>query len=235
MKFIISPAKTMKYKQIDVASTTPVFLNQAKQINSVLKLKSTDELKKIFKTSDKLTLLIKKDIDSFLKVNFPVISLLDGLQYKNIDYQTFSINEKDYFNKNVLILSGLYGILRPTDNISPYRLDFKDNLGDFKTFDLYKEQVDKTFFRDLIYINLSSKEYSEIIKKSVNLIDIVFAENIDGKLKMKSTFAKIARGRFLRFVTSKKVSSLEELKEFDEGYIYSTKYSTDNKVVFLKK
>lgn len=235
MKFLISPAKTMKTSnEKDLFKTTPVYLKTATKINKVLKTKSLDELSNIFKSSQKLTIKIKEDIDNFLKNENIVINLLDGLQYKNINYSLFSLAEKAYFNTHVYVMSGLYGILKPTDLISPYRLDFKDNLGEFRSYDLYKNVILENFSDTEIYINLLSSEYSHILENKVSMINIVFCEIINGKIRVKSTFAKIARGQFLQYVTKKNIENIEDLKKFNVGFLYSEQYSNETTFVFIK-
>lgn len=50
------------------------------------------------------------------------IKRYDGVMYKSIDYDNFEDSSKKYFNDNFLILSGMYGLLKPMDKIWNYKL-----------------------------------------------------------------------------------------------------------------
>ena len=52
----------------------------------------------------------------------PAISRYSGVMYNAIDYLWMSESWKKYFSDNFLILSGMYGILRPEDRIGNYKL-----------------------------------------------------------------------------------------------------------------
>lgn len=236
MKFLISPAKSMKkVKDFYVSGTEPIFMNRAISINNDLKSLELSKLKQMFKTSDKLTKQIRNDIIEFNRLNYPTIYLFNGLQYKYLNYESLDKSSKSYLDNNLFILSGLYGVLKPTDMISPYRLDFKDNVNSYKTFDLYQQDLVDFFDTKEIYINLMSKEYSNIIDVKIPMIDIVFAELINDKIVVKSTVAKMARGSFLKYMSEIKADTIDDIKKFDEGFLYNENYSTTNKLIFFKQ
>lgn len=45
-----------------------------------------------------------------------------GVMFKAIDYVSLNAQQQSYFDKSVLILSGMYGLLKPTDQIANYKL-----------------------------------------------------------------------------------------------------------------
>ena len=88
-------------------------------------------------------------------------------------------------------------------------------------------------------VNLASKEYSKCVTKylpkDIPCVTCVFGELIDGKLKEKGTYAKMARGSMVRFMAEKKIEQLEELKNFDEqGYHFAAEWSDEENYVFLR-
>lgn len=50
------------------------------------------------------------------------IKRYDWVMYKSIDYYNLNATSKEYFNDNFLILSGMYGLLKPMDKIWNYKL-----------------------------------------------------------------------------------------------------------------
>ena len=53
----------------------------------------------------------------------------DGPAYRGLDAKTFSQEEWAFGAGCIRLLSGLYGVLRPTDLIQPYRLEMGSRFG----------------------------------------------------------------------------------------------------------
>ena len=154
----------------------------------------------------------------------------------------FSEAELEYIRDHLVILSGLYGMLRAFDGVSPYRLEMQaKNIGNIKTlYDFWGEEIYKALCQnDEVIINLASKEYSRTITPFCDkskLIDCTFAEMTDGKLREKATLCKMARGSMVRFMAENNVLSPEGMKDFNSlGFAYSEEHSKDNSYVFVKQ
>ncbi|USN58237.1 MAG: peroxide stress protein YaaA [Candidatus Peribacteria bacterium] len=50
------------------------------------------------------------------------IERYSGVMYDAIDYRGMSVSAQKFFSEHFLILSGMYGILRPDDMIGNYKL-----------------------------------------------------------------------------------------------------------------
>ena len=86
-------------------------------------------------------------------------------------------------------------------------------------------------------INLSSKEYSKCIEDyledDVRYINIHFVEKKKDKYVIKATYAKMARGEMLRFMTTNKIEDVEDIKKFNSlNYVYLASLSDDNNFYF---
>ena len=137
--------------------------------------------------------------------------------------------------RNMNILSGLYGVLKPFDGIIRYRLEMQS----FDLYDFWKDKIYKEVKDDVI-INLASKEYSKCIEKYLNesdrYITITFCELLNGKLVTKGTYAKMARGEMVRFMAENDIENPDDIKKFDRlGYIFRSDLSSDSKYVFERK
>lgn len=243
MKIIISPAKTMN---IDTDSpfdvTLPIFLDKTSEILSKLQEKSLKELTSIWKCNDKLANLNFERLKDFdLKSSLtPAILSYEGLQYKAMSPNVFTYEMLDYITENLRILSGFYGILKPFDGVSPYRLEMQADLSVNQSKNLYDFWADNLYNNlDDEILNLASKEYYKCIEKYLKPTDkfvtCIFGELKDGKVVQKATFAKMARGEMVRFMAEKNATSIEHAKEFNSlGFSFDKTRSTESEFVFIK-
>ena len=58
----------------------------------------------------------------------PALFAYDGIQYKYMAPGLFTQEQLDYVKEHLRILSGFYGVLRPFDGVSPYRLEMQAKL-----------------------------------------------------------------------------------------------------------
>lgn len=247
MKIIISPTKQMVAETDSfLAESKPLYIKEASQILNSLQALSYGEAKQLWKCNDKLATenferLKNMQLDKQLS---PAVMSYKGLQFQYMVPDLFTESELSYVKENLRILSGFYGILRPFDGISPYRLEMKATLPIQSHNNLYQFWGQKIYdalaFDEGPVINLASKEYTKALtpylKTSDQLIDIVFAHLIDGKLKIKATPAKMARGQMVRFAAEHQAVQIDDLKHFEHPhYIFSKEHSTDHQFVFLNQ
>ena len=148
----------------------------------------------------------------------------------------------DYVQEHLRILSGFYGILRPLDGVTPYRLEMQAKLRVGECKDLYAywgDSLAKALFAETdCIVNLASKEYSICISKylpeNIHFITCVFGEEKNGKVIEKGTMCKMARGEMVRFMSEKQIEDPEQIKTFDRlNYHYDPVRSNDNLFVFI--
>ena len=150
-----------------------------------------------------------------------------------------------YVEELLRILSGFYGVLRPFDGVVPYRLEMQARLPVNGKEDLYAFWGDRLYRNlmegneDGIILNLASKEYSCAVEPyaehSCLFITVVFAEEVEGKLKQKGTHAKMARGEMVRFLAENGVREPEEIKRFDAmEYRFREALSDTQRFVFVR-
>ena len=246
MKIIISPAKKMRVdNDTFVPLSKPAFLEKTIKIKDVLSKMELPALQKLWECNDEITELNFKRLQGMnLERNLiPAAFAYDGLQYQHIAPNVLDEEALDYLQKNLRILSGFYGILRAFDGVVPYRLEMQARLA----CDGYKNLY--TFWNSLLYdelikddrevLNLASKEYSKAVepyvKDEVSFVSCVFGTYVKGKLKVKATEAKMARGEMVRFLAENEVDTLDGGKEFSGlGYSFSEELSTEKEYVFIK-
>jgi UPF0246 protein EUBREC_1226 len=246
VRIIISPAKKMSVDEDSLQySSLPVFLEDSTKIMRFIQSLTYEQAKKLWKANDNIT---KQNIERFADMSLtkmltPAIFSYEGIQYQHISPSSLEDNMIEYIQKNLRILSGFYGVLKPMDGVSPYRLEMQaktdiDNvkgLYDFWGRKLYDEVIDES----RIIINLASKEYSKSIEKYIQsedkYISISFYEISKGKLVQKGTYAKMARGEMIRFMAENNVQDIEDIKKFNfMGYRFEHNISNENEYVFVK-
>ena len=247
MRIIISPAKKMKHETDINYQSLPVFLGEAEQIFATLKAKEFHELKKIWMCNEKIaTENAERLFRSELHKNLvPALLSYEGIQYQYMKPNIFTYDEWDYVNEHLRMLSGLYGILKPMDGIVPYRLEMQAKLQVNGAKDLYEfwgERLREQLFKETdLVIDLASNEYSQCIRKGLKAeqryVECVFAVCDDeDKLKVKATWAKMARGEMVRFMASNNCQKINDLKAFNGvEYHYCEEKSNANTLVFLKE
>lgn len=246
MRIIISPAKKMN---VDTDSfpyrDLPVFLTNTEELCQKLQSMSYEELKKLWKCNDQIAELnVRRLRDMDLHKDLtPAVLAYEGIQYQYMAPGVFTEQEYSYVQDHLRILSGFYGILRPFDGVTPYRLEMQAKLkiGEYK--DLYAywgNRLAETLFGETnCIINLASKEYSICVSKylpdSVRFITCVFGEEKNGKIIEKGTMCKMARGEMVRFMAQNQINTPEQIWMFDRlNYRFDETRSDENTYIFLR-
>ena len=254
MYFLLSPAKNLN-ETIDIQDKTysqPQLLEQAAMLMQALRSLSTQQLAELMQVSDKIAHLnTKRNQDwqpPFTPKNAkPALYLFNGDVYEGINAYQLNIDEIDYIQNHVRILSGLYGILQPLDLIQAYRLEMGTTLKNPKGENLYEfwgnlitEKLNTTIqtSKTNYIINLASQEYFKVIKPSklhAQIITPIFQDEKNGKYKVISFYAKRARGLMVRYAAQNAIENIEQLQKFNlEGYNFIASDSTENEWIFRR-
>ncbi len=207
--------------------TTLLFEQPKNELKAFLKAMDWDTLKNYLDVSDALA---KTNYERFQTFNeqYKAIEAYTGAQYKALDYETLSTKTQRHVNKNVLIISGLYGLLRPTDTIAHYRLPMALKYISEPLHGYWKKLFSTLEFTEPI-INLASQEYSDALPPHWDVIEIKF-------MSAPSMLVKKLRGLFVREVATNSITKRDELKQIVvDGFTYNPKASTSNQYVFTKK
>ncbi|MBQ3089219.1 MAG: peroxide stress protein YaaA [Oscillospiraceae bacterium] len=246
MRIIISPAKKMK---VDTDSLPyqdlPVFLPRTEQLVRILRSMSGEELKKLWKCNDQIAQLNIQRLENMDLHNrlTPAVLAYEGIQYQHMAPNVFSREEYHYIQEHLRILSGFYGILKPFDGVTPYRLEMQAKLRVGEGKDLYAYWSD-TLAKALTaetncILNLASKEYSICISRflpeNVRFITCVFGEEKNGKVVEKGTMCKMARGEMVRYLAETHCTEPEAIQNFNRlGFSFSPAHSEQSTFVFLR-
>ena len=177
----------------------------------------------------------------------PALFTYSGEAFRSLDATSFSAESVLYAQHHFRILSGLYGIPRPLDQIAPHRLEMGYKLTNPAGSQLYafwKEAVTKQLNEAMtdekmpLVINLASLEYSKVVTKKELCgpwVDVVFQESGKNGLKTIAMYAKRARGRMARYLLQERIDTREGVQSFaQEGYHFQPKLSQPAMLVFTR-
>ncbi len=255
MLIFLSPAKSLDFKTPPHVATftQPAFLAQSEALISQLRKLSPAEIAQLMDLSDPLAQL---NFGRYADWSLPFtpenakqsVLAFDGDVYDGLAAKTLSADDLAFAQKQLRILSGLYGILKPLDLMQPYRLEMGTPFANPAGKDLYAfwgEQLLAAINDELaamarpVAVNLASEEYFKAaVGRKINgqLIQPVFEDWKGGKYKIISFYAKRARGLMARFATLNRLSEPEGLKDFDDdGYAFEASLSDEKRWVFRRR
>lgn len=246
MRIIISPAKKMNADTDSLPwRDLPAFLPKTEQLCKQLQGMSHEELKSLWKCNDAITALNIHRLSSMQLHSCltPAVLAYEGIQYRYMAPGVFTDRELAYIQQHLRILSGFYGMLKPYDGVTPYRLEMQAKLKTEAGRDLYdfwgNRLAQSLFEESKCIINLASKEYSICISKylpeDVRFITCVFGEEKDGKVVEKGTMCKMARSEMVRYMAENDITDPEKIKDFDRlSYQFDKVRSSDRLFVFIR-
>jgi uncharacterized protein len=216
-----------------------LFAKQASELRSYIRTLAEEELAKCMKISPAKakivhTLYAKKSIVS------PAVECFRGDIYSGLRALDFTDKERERAQECLLILSGLYGVLRPYDGIEPYRLEAAYRLPEEKFNNLYSywgKTLAPCIDPDALIINVTSLEYSKLILPYVSNKQItprfLTRHKPDAEPVFVVVHAKIARGAFARWAILQQDTVPDFTSFGDLGYKYDPSLSSDAEPVYV--
>ena len=246
MKIIISPAKKMKREEYVAPLHRPMFLKEAGELLSFLRSLSDSEMAKVWKVKGALlsSSLSSLSMLSLEDIGSPAIFSYDGIQYTYMSPSSFTDSMLEYAEKNLRIISGLYGLLKPLDGVGTYRLEMESPISIPGYGDLYSywggKIASSLMEDDRLLVNLASAEYSKAVlpflPSSVTVVTPVFLDWEKGRYVSKGVYAKMERGEMVRFLSETGAETVEDIKKFSSrGYEFSRFLSDSNTLCFVRK
>ena len=246
MLCILSPAKKMRDDWDTLPPRDlPVFLDRTRRLLAAMQAMDFEQLKSLWACSDSIALphferLRHMDLTRRLT---PALLAYDGIQYQYMAPQVFETEYFAYVQTHVRILSGFYGVLRPFDGVTPYRLEMQARLGVDGYRDLYafwgRSLYDALRRETDVIVDLASAEYSRCVRRflepDVTCVRCRFAQRIGGKPVEKGVYVKMARGEMVRWMAETGARTPGDLRGFDRlGYRFSPGDSSETEYVFFK-
>jgi cytoplasmic iron level regulating protein YaaA (DUF328/UPF0246 family) len=270
MLLLLSPAKSLDFDSplpgpvlaaraaLAPAATAPQYTAQAAALIATLRTKTVADIAALMTLSDDLARLNVERYQAWstratARNSRPAMWAFNGDVYQGLKAATLNDDEIAWAQRHVLMLSGLYGVLRPLDRLQPYRLEMGTGLATDRGRSLYDWWGDTVAAhinklqareRDPLVINLASHEYFRVTQAKrgrekvlkARVVDCVFEEWKDGNWKIVSFFAKRARGMMARHAIERRATCTEALTEFrEDGYRFAVQASEPDRLVFRRR
>lgn len=224
----------------------PMFLKEAGELLSFLRSLSDSEMAKVWKVKGALlsSSLSSLSMLSLEDIGSPAIFSYDGIQYTYMSPSSFTDSMLEYAEKNLRIISGLYGLLRPLDGVGTYRLEMESPISIPGYGDLYSYwggKIASSLMEDeRLLVNLASAEYSKAVlpylPSTVTVVTPVFLDWEKGRYVSKGVYAKMERGEMVRFLAETGAETVEDIMKFSSrGYEFSRFLSDSNTLCFVRK
>ncbi|MDB5181111.1 MAG: hypothetical protein JWO54_874 [Candidatus Saccharibacteria bacterium] len=223
--------------------TTPVFEADANELTDYLQELSTEQYVKIMHISAKLAAEVE---DLYLsRLDMPLTAAAETFRgdiYSGLRALEWNDVEKDFAQKHLKILSGLYGVLRPFDGIQPYRLELGYRLPDGPYKDLYafwSDRIAETLPPNGPIINVTSDEYAKAILPFLDPSRVITPVFLTQKAPSQEpvfvvVHSKIARGAYARWIIKRGQATVDGLEKFDDlGYVYDPERSSPSQPVYV--
>ena len=194
LQLILSPAKTMDFSPCAVAdkagSSEAVGLQRVDELASVMAKQSKAQLKDCLGVSDAIANENYERFQSWSTAEpRQAVVAYSGFAYAKLDARTLTEEQLRVGQKRLLILSGMWGPVRPLDQIKPYRLEMacKKLAPPYNKLALYwRDLSTETLLEgygsggDRVLVNVASDEYASAIdfaavkKAGVRVVKIDF-------------------------------------------------------------
>lgn len=252
MLLVINSTKTQNVSpRNDLETSQPSLAGLTQKLCKRCKLLSKQEIVEIMKVSDKLADSTYQRFQQFSlphdeQTAGPALTTFAGDVFSEIHHHHFQEEEFHFAQQHLRVLSGLYGILRPLDLMQSYRLEMGCRIDVGKAANLYEywsESITDRLNRDLqqtgssLVLNCASKEYSRAVlqkKLQGSMQTLTFKQKKNGTTRSIAIYGKRARGMFVDWFITNRITEKGRLTEFDRGgYRFVEELSGETELVFV--
>lgn len=255
LQAIISPAKQMATNsETFLPKGIPPFpAKTARLVEALRALERTDGpsgLKALWRVSDKLLaenverlhafspVMDERELDdpATARLVSPAVFSYVGIQFRSMAPEVMGLDELEWLQEHLWVLSGLYGCVRPFDAVEPYRLEMGAKLacgGHRDLYDFWGDTIAHAVCENsetCTVVNLASVEYAKAVLPQLpahaQAVTCIFGEGLrNGKPVQRATASKIARGSMVRWMAEHGIEHAQDLTHFDVGYAFAPELS----------
>jgi cytoplasmic iron level regulating protein YaaA (DUF328/UPF0246 family) len=244
---LIHSSKTMRSPVAASPTTPPLLLNKAMTLATYLQTLTTSQLQAAMHISGSLSHKVHDTLAAWNaepdQQSLAIDSFVGDI-YSGLRASLLPKDDRDYAQQTLRILSGLYGILRPYDGVRPYRLEMGYKLPNQSFSNLYTywgSSIAETLPKEGIIVNLSAAEYTKTVLPYLDIDRVVAPRFLTvspktGEPSQVIVHTKIARGAFARWLMVSRITSLNEMAQFNDlNYRYDAALSTPLEPTFVCK
>ena len=254
MQIILASAKIMNERAVvpeGITASSPLFLREAQALAHDMMQYPVETLAEMLGCSHAIA---SQNRLRYLRFDnpheaLPAILAYHGQAYKHLKAETLDTETMHYAQSQLWIMSFLYGLLRPLDDIRPYRMEGHVELpsaGGSTLFDYWKPRltqvlIDSVKADDGVLIHLATEEFQRLVdwqrvKQEVRVVQPMFLVRKGDTLKVQAGWAKTCRGAMTRMILQEKLTRPEDLSVFQyEGFTFSPASSEQDQPCFIKE
>ena len=254
MQIILASAKIMNERAVvpeGITASSPLFLREAQSLAHAMMQYPAETLAEMLGCSQAIASQNRLRYLRFDDPHDPLPALLayHGQAYKHLKAETLNPDTLHYAQEHLWVMSFLYGLLRPLDDIRPYRLEGHVELpgtGDSTLFDYWKPRLTQALINsvkadDGVLIHLATEEFQRLVdwqrvKQEVRVIQPMFLVRKGDTLKVQAVWAKTCRGAMTRMILQERLTHPEDLAAFQyEGFTFNPTSSEQDRPCFIKE
>ena len=251
MIILLTPSKTQNFVDpvpFVVTESEPVFAGDTQKIVQKAQKMSIQGLQQLFGVSRAIAVQnMERFADFNIQPTKPALFAFDGDVYDGFESGTLVAKHTAYIEKNLYILSGLYGVLRAFDLMRAYRMEMHTPLkiSGKSLRQLWANPV-SDYLGEIIknteqswILCLASREYADVIEQTkldVPFVTVDFLTMRGGEYKNVVIYSKIARGALARFCVEIEAQTVSQVCAFCQyDYRYSHTQSNATHLVFVRE
>lgn len=254
MQIILASAKIMNDTSAvpgGIAATMPRFQNEARMLAGDMRRYQAEALAEMLGCSQAIASQNRLRYLCFDDPHEPLPAILayHGQAYKHLKAETLDAATLRYAQGHLWMMSFLYGLLRPLDDIRPYRMEghvVLPSAGGGSLFDYWKPRltqvlIDSVKADDGVLVHLATEEFQRLVDwkrvtGEVRVVQPLFLVRKGDTLKVQAVWAKTCRGAMTRMMLQERLSQPEDLQAFQyEGFTYSPASSEVDQPCFIKE
>ncbi len=223
------------------------FAQQSQHIAQALRDCPLESLQKQLKIKPPVAQSLHEQMQTFgATQGLPALLAYHGVAFKSLAPEQYSMEEWQHAQDELRVCSFLYGLVRPLDAISNYRLEGSFKLGEAKgdtIFNYWKDSLTESLIADTkaqggTLCMLASKEMQNLfdwkrVCEELTVITPDFLIEEKGKRRVCSVRSKQARGHMATHILRHRWNTAEQIKTYrEEGYILAEE--DGNNLLFVK-
>jgi len=232
VKILLAPSKTMTASPKS-PPVQPLFFSQKNHLLEIITSYSLKELEALYDVSKPIALENKKRFEDFQEKH-EAYHAYTGYMFKMMAKETLPLEAETYLRNHLLIVSGLYGLVRMNDTIGLYRLPMGVSL-EKPLAQFWKKELTHALQGEWV-VDLLSQEYRDAFNvDALNLTTIDFVQFKNKKPSRPAMVLKKCRGLMVKAMALHNIQTKEALKTLViDGFTYDEAASHNSLMVFQK-
>ena len=205
-----------KFKNTDF-----LYMDEVAQVVRLLDLISDEDLRSIYGTSEEKSISFHRQNKDVMNSRcWYAVERYTGVVYENLEWETINKRARNYMEKHVRIISGLFGLLTPMTLIPDYKLKMNVLSLQYHWNPILSEDLED---EDLI-IDLLPQVHRKAYTSNSNVIEIEFMVKTKGKTTTAGHFGKAVKGKFIRYLAKNQIKSVDDFDGFSyDGFNWNGK------------